>query len=138
MVGRHRRGLARRSQAQPELRVVVVVPRYPDQDGRLSGPPNRIGQLIAMRHLGSRRGPVPSYDLEGDEWPIYVHAKVCIIDDVWMTIGSDNLNRRSWTHDSELSCAIIDETRTIANPPIQQVSVMRSRVTTRDANAVVG
>ena len=51
------------------------------------------------------------YDLDNDEGtPIYVHAKVCIIDDVWMTIGSDNLNRRSWTHDSELSCAIIDET----------------------------
>ena len=26
-----------------------------------------------------------------------------------MTIGSDNLNRRSWTHDSELSCAVIDD-----------------------------
>jgi phosphatidylserine/phosphatidylglycerophosphate/cardiolipin synthase-like enzyme len=40
--------------------------------------------------------------------PIYVHAKVCIVDDHWMTIGSDNLNLRSWTHDSELTCAIVD------------------------------
>ncbi len=41
---------------------------------------------------------------------MYVHAKVCVIDDVWATVGSDNLNRRSWTHDSELSCAVLDDT----------------------------
>ena len=50
------------------------------------------------------------YDLEADRYPVYVHAKICIVDDVWMTIGSDNLNRRSWTHDSELSCAVLDDT----------------------------
>jgi phosphatidylserine/phosphatidylglycerophosphate/cardiolipin synthase-like enzyme len=37
-----------------------------------------------------------------------VHAKVCVVDDEWMTIGSDNLNLRSWTHDSELTCAVVD------------------------------
>ncbi len=41
--------------------------------------------------------------------PVYVHAKVCIIDDVWASVGSDNVNRRSWTHDSELSCAVFDD-----------------------------
>jgi phosphatidylserine/phosphatidylglycerophosphate/cardiolipin synthase-like enzyme len=41
--------------------------------------------------------------------PVYVHAKTCVIDDVWVSVGSDNLNRRSWTHDSELSCAVLDE-----------------------------
>ena len=50
---------------------------------------------------------VAVFDLENAQGiPIYVHAKVCVIDDVWMMVGSDNLNRRSWTNDSELSCAV--------------------------------
>ena len=40
--------------------------------------------------------------------PVYVHAKTCIVDDTWATIGSDNFNRRSWTHDSELSAVVVD------------------------------
>ncbi len=40
--------------------------------------------------------------------PVYVHAKTCLVDDQWATVGSDNFNRRSWTHDSELSAAVID------------------------------
>jgi len=47
---------------------------------------------------------------------VYVHAKVCVIDDVWACVGSDNVNRRSWTHDSELSCAVLDETRDDRHP----------------------
>lgn len=35
----------------PELRLIAVVPRFPDQDARFSGPPNRLGQLAAMRVL---------------------------------------------------------------------------------------
>jgi phosphatidylserine/phosphatidylglycerophosphate/cardiolipin synthase-like enzyme len=61
---------------------------------------------------GAAHDRVAVYDLENREGtPIYVHSKVCIVDDVWMAIGSDNLNRRSWTHDSELSCAVIDNRR---------------------------
>ena len=48
--------------------------------------------------------------------PIYVHAKVCIVDDVWLMVGSDNMNRRSWTHDSELSCSVLDETHDEREP----------------------
>ncbi|HWD82431.1 MAG TPA: phospholipase D-like domain-containing protein, partial [Kribbella sp.] len=62
-------------------------------------------QLEALRRLDSDR--VAVYDLENaDGVPIYVHAKVCIVDDRWTTCGSDNFNRRSWTNDSELTCAI--------------------------------
>jgi phosphatidylserine/phosphatidylglycerophosphate/cardiolipin synthase-like enzyme len=33
-----------------------------------------------------------------------------------MTVGSDNFNRRSWTHDSEISCAILDDTLDTRDP----------------------
>jgi phosphatidylserine/phosphatidylglycerophosphate/cardiolipin synthase-like enzyme len=95
------------------LHVVVVVPRFPDRDGAMTGPAGRVARgdaIEALRRAGPSR--VGCYDLENrDGTPIYVHAKVCIVDDVWMTVGSDNVNRRSWTHDSELSCAVLDDTR---------------------------
>jgi len=101
-------GLREALERSPELRIIAVVPRYPDQDGRLSGPPARYAQLEALRVLDSDR--VAVYNLENEAGvPIYVHAKVCIIDDQWMTCGSDNFNRRSWTNDSELTCAIDSE-----------------------------
>src|SRR4030088_2032674 len=48
--------------------------------------------------------------------PVYVHAKVMIVDDVWAGVGSANLNRRSWSHDSEMACAVLDE-RPDPRPP---------------------
>jgi phosphatidylserine/phosphatidylglycerophosphate/cardiolipin synthase-like enzyme len=100
----------------PALRVIVVVPRYPDADGALSGPPSRFGQLRAVRLLQrAAPGRVGIFDLENEEGtPIYVHAKICIVDDTWFTCGSDNFNRRSWTCDSELTCAVVDTTGTDA------------------------
>jgi phosphatidylserine/phosphatidylglycerophosphate/cardiolipin synthase-like enzyme len=95
----------------PRLRVIAVVPRYPDTDGGLVGPPSRLGQLRAVSML-RRAAPdrFAVYDLENAAGtPIYVHAKVCIVDDTWMTCGSDNFNRRSWTTDSELTCAVVDQ-----------------------------
>jgi len=96
----------------PQLRLIAVVPRYPDQDGLFTGPPNRIGQQTALdsvRQIGGDR--VAVFDLENEQGtPVYVHAKVCVIDDVWAAVGSDNLNRRSWTNDSELTAAVLDST----------------------------
>jgi phosphatidylserine/phosphatidylglycerophosphate/cardiolipin synthase-like enzyme len=95
---------------RPELRMIAVIPRYPDMDGTVSMPPNLIGRVDAMRMLREAGGDrVGIYGLENEAGtPIYVHAKVCIVDDTWTIIGSDNFNRRSWTHDSEISCAILD------------------------------
>jgi phosphatidylserine/phosphatidylglycerophosphate/cardiolipin synthase-like enzyme len=97
---------------EPQLHLIVVIPHYPDQDGPVSLPPNLFGrhQALAVLH---RAAPdrVAVYGVENHAGtPVYVHAKVCVVDDIWTSIGSDNVNRRSWTHDSELSCAVLDET----------------------------
>jgi phosphatidylserine/phosphatidylglycerophosphate/cardiolipin synthase-like enzyme len=102
----------------PDLHLIAVVPRHPDVDGRLSLPPNQVGREEAVdtvRQAAPDR--VHIFDVENhDGTPVYVHAKVCVIDDVWCSVGSDNFNRRSWTHDSELSCAVLDDTRDTREP----------------------
>jgi len=104
--------------AHPSLHLVAVLPRHPDQDGRLSEPPNLVGHLAAAATvLGAAPDRVDFYSIEnGDGVPVYVHAKACVIDDVWSCVGSDNFNRRSWTHDSELGCAVIDDARDPREP----------------------
>ena len=94
----------------PELRLIAVLPLFPDQDGRISKPPNLVARDRAIATLRKAApGRVAFYGLEStDGVPIYVHAKVCVIDDQWASVGSDNFNRRSWTHDSELTAAVCD------------------------------
>ena len=103
--------------ANPQLRLVVVVPRYPDKEG-ISRWPSLIGRERAIevcRAAGPDRFAI--YDVENHlGTAVYVHAKVVVIDDVWAMVGSDNMNRRSWTHDSELSCAVLDATRDDRSP----------------------
>jgi phosphatidylserine/phosphatidylglycerophosphate/cardiolipin synthase-like enzyme len=110
--------LAQTLRDQPELRMIVVLPRHYEQEGAVSTPPPRHGQSVAMDIVKDAGGDrVGFFDLENDRGtPIYVHAKVCVIDDVWAEVGSDNVNLRSWTHDSELSCSILDETRDEREP----------------------
>lgn len=103
-------GIAEALERNRDLRVIILVPRYPNSDGPLGGPPSRLGQIEALRSL-RRTAPdrVGVFDLEHEDGrPIYIHAKICVVDDQWFTIGSDNFNRRSWTSDSELTCAVVD------------------------------
>jgi phosphatidylserine/phosphatidylglycerophosphate/cardiolipin synthase-like enzyme len=95
---------------QPDLHVVAVVPLHTDKSGPLARPPQLLGRRRAMLDM-IRAAPdrVAVYGIENRHGtPIYVHAKTCVVDDVWATIGSDNFNRRSWTHDSELSAVVVD------------------------------
>ena len=92
-----------------DLHVVAVVPLFPDLDGA-----SRLPQLLGRRRsmlemMEAAPDRVAVYGIENHEGtPVYVHAKACVIDDTWATVGSDNFNRRSWTHDSELSAVVVD------------------------------
>ncbi|NUO34423.1 MAG: phospholipase, partial [Dermatophilaceae bacterium] len=92
----------------PDLRLVAVLPHQPDQDGAVSRAPNLVSRARLLDELhAAAPGRVAVYGIENHAGtPVYVHAKVCVVDDEWVTVGSDNLNRRSWTHDSELSAAV--------------------------------
>ncbi len=106
--------------AQSGLHLIAVIPHHPDQDGRFSEPPNLVGRQQALAELRAAGGDrVAVYGVENHAGtPVYVHAKVCVVDDVWASVGSDNVNRRSWTHDSELSCAVFDEARDEREPRV--------------------
>jgi len=91
------------------LHLVAVLPRYPDSEGGLQEPAKDAAHTEALQLLLDAGGDrVHLFDLENAAGtPIYVHAKVCVIDDTWAAVGSANLNRRSWTHDSELTAAVL-------------------------------
>jgi phosphatidylserine/phosphatidylglycerophosphate/cardiolipin synthase-like enzyme len=97
--------------SRPELRLIAVVPGFSDQQSRISKTAEVYGRLQALRSLYRAGGDrVAVYWLENHEGtPVYVHAKVIVVDDVWAMVGSDNVNMRSWTFDTELSCAVLDE-----------------------------
>lgn len=112
MVQTGRRPVRRRAAGQPPTSPGRGRTESSDVDGKLSLSANLLGRQLVLddcRRVSPER--VHVYDVENHfGTTVYVHAKVCVIDDVWACVGSDNSNRRSWTHDSELSCAVLDET----------------------------
>lgn len=110
--------LAAALRRNPQLQLVVVVPRHSDVDGRFALPPDQVGRLDAIEVCKKAAADrVHVFDLENRRGtPVYVHAKVAVMDDVWAAAGSANLNRRSWSHDSELTVAVLDEQRDEREP----------------------
>jgi phosphatidylserine/phosphatidylglycerophosphate/cardiolipin synthase-like enzyme len=104
------RAFAEALAARPQLRLIAVLPHHPDRDSAAYNAPQLYARADVMRTLHAAGGDrVAFYGIENAAGtPVYVHAKVTIIDDVWCTVGSDNLNLRSWTYDSEISCAVLD------------------------------
>jgi phosphatidylserine/phosphatidylglycerophosphate/cardiolipin synthase-like enzyme len=86
----------------PDFRVLLVLPSSPksgNDDTRgvlaeLIDADGDSGRMLACT-LYARSGPRAD--------PIYVHAKVAIIDDHWLTLGSANLNEHSLFNDTEMN-----------------------------------
>jgi phosphatidylserine/phosphatidylglycerophosphate/cardiolipin synthase-like enzyme len=57
---------------------------------------------------------IHSHNPSGTE-ALYVHAKVAIVDDRWLTVGSANLNEHSLFNDTEINIATCDPM--LARPP---------------------
>jgi phosphatidylserine/phosphatidylglycerophosphate/cardiolipin synthase-like enzyme len=107
----------------PDLHVVAVVPLFTDQAGFMARTPQLLGRIRAMRQMkNAAPDRVAIYGIENHQGtPVYVHAKVCLVDDTWATTGSDNFNRRSWTHDSELSAVVVDPSADDHSPYVRRL-----------------
>ncbi|MBS1861201.1 MAG: phospholipase [Actinobacteria bacterium] len=89
------------------FRLVILLPAKPnngadDTRGQLAElveTDDGAGRFLAAT-LSSRTG-----ELAG---PLYVHAKVGIVDDRWMTVGSANLNEHSLFNDTEVNVVTCD------------------------------
>jgi phosphatidylserine/phosphatidylglycerophosphate/cardiolipin synthase-like enzyme len=94
-----------------EFRIVIVLPARANngqddtmgQLGRLVGADDDAGRLLAVT-IRSRTG-------HRDD-RLYVHAKVGIIDDRWLTVGSANLNAHSLLNDTEMN--VVTDARELA------------------------
>jgi phosphatidylserine/phosphatidylglycerophosphate/cardiolipin synthase-like enzyme len=83
-----------------EFRVVLVLPLNPNDGGD-----DTRGQLADLIECDNKAGRVLACTLtalgERGPCPVYVHAKIGIVDDRWLTVGSANLNEHSLFNDSE-------------------------------------
>ena len=90
-----------------EFRLVLVLPVDPNDGGD-----DTRGQLADLLECDRHRGRVLACSLTalGDlgPCPVYVHAKIGIVDDRWFTLGSANLNEHSLFNDTEVNIVTCD------------------------------
>ena len=91
----------------PDFRLVLILPARPSSGG--DDTRGQLGTLLQADGGAGRLLAGTLYAVGGDrDWPVYVHAKVGIVDDTWMTIGSANLNEHSLFNDTEMNVVTCD------------------------------
>src|SRR5229473_4748289 len=91
----------------PDFRLLLVLPAKPDSGA--DDTRGQLGTLVQADGDGGRLLACTIYAIGGEkDWPVYVHAKVGIVDDAWMTIGSANLNEHSLFNDTEMNVVTHD------------------------------
>jgi phosphatidylserine/phosphatidylglycerophosphate/cardiolipin synthase-like enzyme len=96
-----------REPPHPDFRVIVVLPSranngQEDTRGQLAilADADRDGHRLLAATISARTGRTVDR--------VYVHAKIGIVDDRWLTIGSANLNAHSLFNDSEMNLVVCD------------------------------
>jgi phosphatidylserine/phosphatidylglycerophosphate/cardiolipin synthase-like enzyme len=98
-----------RNPPTPDFRVVILLPAKAN-----NGAEDTQGQLGVLldadagqgRMLGATIRSLSPMKDRAD--PLYVHAKVAIVDDRWLIVGSANLNAHSFFNDTEM-CVVTDD-----------------------------
>lgn len=91
-----------------DFRLIVVLPSKPN-----TGHDDTMGQLAQLVECDGGAGRFLGATLyartEAPSPPrVYIHAKVGIVDDGWLTIGSANLNHHSMFNDTEVNVVVHD------------------------------
>ncbi len=87
---------------RPDFRLLLLLPSKPNSGaddtrgvlGDLIDADDGAGRLLACT-LYARSGNLAD--------PVYIHAKIAIVDDEWLTLGSANLNEHSLFNDTEMN-----------------------------------
>jgi phosphatidylserine/phosphatidylglycerophosphate/cardiolipin synthase-like enzyme len=93
----------------PEFRVVIMLPAKAN-----NGAEDTRGQVGVLLDADAGRGRFLAATIRatspdgGRTDPLYVHAKLAVIDDRWLIVGSANLNAHSLYNDTEL-CVVTDD-----------------------------
>ncbi len=98
-----------RSPPSEEFRLVVVLPARPNNGRDMTR--GQLGVLAAADEGNEPRRFLAAtiYARERARLsPLYVHAKVGIVDDEWLTVGSANLNEHSLLNDTEVNLVACD------------------------------
>ncbi|HKU57418.1 MAG TPA: phospholipase D-like domain-containing protein, partial [Gaiellaceae bacterium] len=99
----------------PRFRVVLVLPRKPTNGADTTR--GQLGRMLAADEVDPTGEKLllattinaHSHDHAAEDTAlVYVHAKVGIVDDEWMTIGSANLNEHSLFNDTEANVVVRD------------------------------
>jgi len=94
------------------IQVVLLLPAVPDISSLSAATPERIAFLESRASLAAYDNVtlcgIAGLGDDGHRKPVYVHAKIMLIDDAWATVGSCNLHRWSLTGNGELNAAFWD------------------------------
>jgi phosphatidylserine/phosphatidylglycerophosphate/cardiolipin synthase-like enzyme len=95
-----------RNPPSDDFRMVVVLPAHPNnwqEDTR-----GQLGVLAEADGGAERFLACTLWQPGAHSDPVYVHAKIAIVDDRWLTLGSANLNEHSFFNDTEMNVVTHD------------------------------